>query len=427
MSLLCPPKLAKVDLVTSECFQSGDIFGHGRFQRWLFLLTTVSMCAMHCHALVFRIISGDAGHWCKQPQGVVMIPALSWENLAIPLEADGRFSHCTVYAHSGDPNDTCILDCAKWDYYPKEDRRSVVSRWDLVCHRRPLFALAHAIHIAGSLIFISFVGLIADRVGRLSVLLSTVAALQLATLGGCFSSSYIVYVLSRFLDSGCAATVTVLSSTLLFEASTHAYRSLHLYTAMAMGMLMAEGWFAVGRLRRHHDWITMQSFILSPTVLTLYAFIVAHESPRCYIARKDLSSAEMVMLSAAKENQFPLCIMMDILETLKDETPPSIEDGRRCRQLLQAASATGRRRRFQHRPGPWLLVASGGLPSPGTASTLPGRYTTRCSSAAKETPERARTLRTPLLSTEYRAGPQPQPLFRQTTCRVQLIRVRRQR
>ncbi|XP_077486610.1 solute carrier family 22 member 7-like [Amblyomma americanum] len=221
-----------------------------------------------------------------------MIPALSWKNLAIPLEADGRFSRCTVYAHSGDPNDTRILDCAKWDYDPEQERRSTVSRWDLVCHRRPHLALAHAVHIAGSLIFMSVVGLIADRVGRLSVLLLTVAALQLATLGGCFSSSYHVYILSRFLNSGCAATVTVLSSTLLFEASTHAHRSLHLYTAMAMGMLTAEGWFAVGRLLRHHDWMTMQTFILSPTVLTLYAFIVAHESPRCYIASTHLASAE---------------------------------------------------------------------------------------------------------------------------------------
>ncbi|XP_077486613.1 organic anion transporter 3-like [Amblyomma americanum] len=207
MSLLCPQKLAKVNLVTSECFESRDMFGHGRFQRWFFPLAT-------------------------------------------------------------------------WDYDPEQDRRSIVSRWDLVCHRRPLLALAHAVYIAGSLIFMSFVGLIVDRVGRLSMLLSTVAALQLATLGGCFSATYHVYILSRFLDSGCAATGTVLSSTLLFEASTHTRRSLHLYTAMAVGMLTAEGWFAVGRLLRHHDWITMQSFILSPTVLTLYAFIVAHESPR---------------------------------------------------------------------------------------------------------------------------------------------------
>ncbi|XP_077486679.1 solute carrier family 22 member 7-like [Amblyomma americanum] len=253
MSLLCPQKLAKVDLVTSECFESGDMFGHGRFQRWLFLLTTVSMCAMHCHALVFRIISGDADHWCKQPQGVVMIPALSWKNLAIPLEADGRFSRCTIYVHSGDPNDTRILDCAKWDYDPGQERRSIVSLWDHVCHRRPLLALAHAVYIAGSLIFMSFVGLIVDRLGRLFVLLLTVAALQLATLGGCFSASYHAYVLSRFLNSCCAATVTVLSSTLLFEASTHAHRSLHLYTVMAIGMLTAEGWFAVGRLLRHLD------------------------------------------------------------------------------------------------------------------------------------------------------------------------------
>ncbi|KAK8787667.1 hypothetical protein V5799_022558 [Amblyomma americanum] len=203
-------------------------------------------------------------------------------------KANSEIIGATTTTTSDDPNHTRILDCAKWDYDPEQERRSIVSRWDLVCHRRPHLALAHAVYIAGSLIFMSFVGLIADRVGRLPLLLSTVAALQLATLGGCFSASYHVYELSRFLNSGCTATATVLSSTLLFEASTHAHRSLHLYTVMAMGMLTAEGWFAIMRLLRHLDWITMQSLILSPMDLTLYAFIVALQSPRSYIANKGL-------------------------------------------------------------------------------------------------------------------------------------------
>ncbi|XP_077519990.1 solute carrier family 22 member 7-like [Amblyomma americanum] len=319
MLLILLRNLAKVDLVTSECFDCGDVFGHGRFQHCLFILTMVSMCAMHCHTLVFGLISGDVDHWCKQPQGEVMMSAASWRNVAIPLDPNGRFSRCTVYVYPGNPNDTRVVGCHQWDYDPERVRSTIVSQWDLVCNRRPLLAVAQAVYIAGSLLFMSFVGLIADRVGRLPVLLLTVAVLQLATMGGCFAAAYHVYVLSRFLNSGCVATVTVLSSTLLFEASTHKHRSLHLCAAMTVGVLMAEGWFAVARLLRELDWIILQSLMLSPTVLTLYAFTAAHESPRWYVAKKDIASAEMVMLSAAKENHFPLTTTACMVEKLKEE------------------------------------------------------------------------------------------------------------
>ncbi|KAK8773142.1 hypothetical protein V5799_012325 [Amblyomma americanum] len=318
MPPLCLRKLAKTDLVSSECFDCGDVFGHGNFQRWLSVLAMASMCAMHCHTLVFRLISGDVDHWCKQPRGEWM-SAASWRNAAIPIDPDGRFSRCTVYKHPGDPNDTRVVGCDEWDYDPERERTTIVSRWDLVCGRQPLLALAQAVYIAGSIFFMSFVGLLADRFGRLPVLLSAVVALQLATLGGCFAAAYHVYVLSRFLNSGCAATVAVLSSTLLFEASTHGHRSLHLCASMTAGLLIAEGWFAIARLLRQVDWIVLQSLMLSPTVITLYAFNAALESPRWYIANKDMASAEMVMLTAAKENRFPLATTMCMLERLKDE------------------------------------------------------------------------------------------------------------
>ncbi|KAK8777383.1 hypothetical protein V5799_029275 [Amblyomma americanum] len=319
---ILPQKLAQVDLVTSECFDCGDIFGHGRFQRCLFVLTMASVCAMHCHTLVFRLISGDVDHWCKQPRGEGMMSAASWRNAAIPIDPDGRFSRCTVYKHPDDPNDTRVVSCDEWDYDPERQKSTIVSQWDLVCDRQPLLVVAQAVSILGSLIFMSGVGLVADHFGRLPVLLSSVVALQLATLGSSFAASYSVYVLSSFLNSGCVATVMVLSSTLLFEASTHRRRSLHLFVAMSAGMLTAEGWFVFARLLRQLrqvDWIVLQIVMLLPTVLTLYAFAAAYESPRWHVANKDMAGAEMIMLSAAKKNHFPLITTACMLVRLNEE------------------------------------------------------------------------------------------------------------
>ncbi|KAK8777384.1 hypothetical protein V5799_029276 [Amblyomma americanum] len=319
MLLIFPQKLAQVDLVTSECFDCGDMFGHGRFQHWIFILTAASVCAMHCHTLVFRLISDDVDHWCKKPRGEEVMSAASWRNVAIPIDPDGRFSRCTVYKHPDDLNDTQVVGCDEWDYDPERQSSTIVSYWDLVCDRQPLLAVAQVVYIAGALLFMSGVGLAADRLGRQPVLLSSVVVLLLATLGGCFALTYRTYILSRFLNSGCVATVTVLSSTLLFEVSTHRRRSLHLCAAMSAGILVAEGWFTVARLLRQLHWILLQIFMLLPTVLTLFVFTAAYESPRWCVAKKDMTSAEMIMLCAAKKNKFPLTTTASMLGMLKEE------------------------------------------------------------------------------------------------------------
>ncbi|KAK8757355.1 hypothetical protein V5799_005012 [Amblyomma americanum] len=319
MLLLSRKKLSRNDLVSSDCYDCGDVYGHGHFQRWFCILATLSVCAQQCHTLVFRLISGDVDHWCKQPHGVVMMSADAWKNTAIPLEADGRLSRCTFYKYPSDPNDTQVVDCDEWDYDSEKARRTIVSRWNLVCRRRPLRALAQAVYIAGSLVFMSAVGHIADQIGRLPVLLSAVAVLQLTTLGGCFAQSYIMYILSRFFNAGCAATVGVLSCTLLFEVSTHENRNRHVCAALTAGLLMAEVWLAVARLLRKVDWTLLQGLMLAPTVLTLYAFAAVHESARWCVAEGNMVKAEIIMISAAKENLFPIPTTACMLERLKEE------------------------------------------------------------------------------------------------------------
>nr|XP_050040397.1 solute carrier family 22 member 7-like [Dermacentor andersoni] len=311
-------RLSGVDLASSEWFDCGELFGHGFFQRWIFLLTLVSLCALHCHTLVFRLISGDVDHWCKRPD-IPGLSAATWRNVAIPLEADGHRSHCTVYAHPHDANDTQVVLCYRWDYDPDGVRRSIVSHWDLVCDRRMLKNLAQAVYFAGSLVFMSSVGYVADYVGRMPVIFSAVVVLVMATLGGCSARTYATYLVSRFLNSGCATTVAVLSCTLLFEVSTHKNRSMHVSIAVMAGLMIAELWFALARLLRLADWVLQQIFMLSPTALTLFAFSAVHESPRWYVAHKDMLRAEIVVISAAKENHFSLDTTSCTLNKLKAE------------------------------------------------------------------------------------------------------------
>lgn len=54
--------------------------------------------------------------------------------MGIPVEEDS-FSHCTVYDKSGDP-DRRAIPCNNWDYDEKKMNSTIVSRWNLDCHRR---------------------------------------------------------------------------------------------------------------------------------------------------------------------------------------------------------------------------------------------------------------------------------------------------
>ncbi|KAH7931570.1 hypothetical protein HPB49_026437 [Dermacentor silvarum] len=96
MDLLLPQRLAGVDLRTSESFDCEEGFGHGPFQKrmlyWFFwehsrLVAKPSWCPL---------VTADVDHWCK-PLAGFNISAADWKNIAIPTEADGRFSRCRIY------------------------------------------------------------------------------------------------------------------------------------------------------------------------------------------------------------------------------------------------------------------------------------------------------------------------------------------
>ncbi|KAH9380564.1 hypothetical protein HPB48_017326 [Haemaphysalis longicornis] len=298
---LSPKRFSVVDIETSEGFDCEEVFGQGHYQKGLVLFTLIVMWVMNSHTLAFALITAEVDHWCRQPNDV-NLSADAWKSIAIPVEADGRHSRCTVYARPGDLNDTTVVECDSWHYDPERASSSIVPEWNLVCRRRLLKAIATGVFMAGSLGFLVLSGYCSDRFGRLPVVRGSAFVVMVATVECCFARTYLVYVIARVLVSGSTLSLYTVAGTILAESCSFASRPTFLSFSAMMGLMLAETFFAVLEQVPHLSWFFRQLVMVAPTLLVPAGVFLVAESPRWLIASRNLIAAESVMLAAAKTN-----------------------------------------------------------------------------------------------------------------------------
>ncbi|XP_077530947.1 solute carrier family 22 member 6-like [Haemaphysalis longicornis] len=298
---LSPKRFTVVDIETSEGFDCEEVFGQGRYQKGLVLYTMIAMWVLNSHTLAFVLITTEVDHWCRQPNDV-NLSADAWKSMAIPVEADGRHSRCTVYASLGDLNDTTVVECDSWHYDPERASSSIVPEWNLVCSRRLLKATATGVFMAGALGFLVLSGYCSDRFGRLPVVRGSAFVVMVATVGCCFGKTYLLYVVARFFASGSTFALYTVAGTILAESCSFASRPTFLSFSAMMGLMLAETFFAVLEQVPHLSWFLGQLVMVAPTLLVPAGFFLIGESPRWLIASRNLIAAESVMLAAAKAN-----------------------------------------------------------------------------------------------------------------------------
>ncbi|KAH9363865.1 hypothetical protein HPB48_009111 [Haemaphysalis longicornis] len=279
-----------LDIETSEGFECEEVFGSGRFQNLLALFVVFALWVTQCHALAFSLISADVDHWCSQPMHV-NLSANDWKRIAIPVEADGRHSRCTVYTNLSDPNDREVVECDTWDYVPEEANSSIVSEWNLVCNRRLLKTLATTIYSAGAMVFLVTSGYCADRFGRRPVVVGCACGVMMATLGCCFAQTYPVYLCTRFISGG-ASSLYAVAIVILLESCSFARRPASLSFCILMGLMLAKSHFTILKLMPHLNWFLLQLLMLAPALFLPFSLFPSRR----------LEAARRVMLSAAKSN-----------------------------------------------------------------------------------------------------------------------------
>ncbi|KAH7939700.1 hypothetical protein HPB52_016134 [Rhipicephalus sanguineus] len=351
MDLLVPQRLVSSDLRTSESFDCDDGFGYGPFQKKMLLLILLGAFSVNCQTFVVSLVTGDVDHWCKPPTDL-NISAADWKNIAIPMEADGRFSRCRVKerckapadlgqsvdyrngssATAGtsswytrcfnvsevqDTNDTRDVPCDEWDYDPTTAERSAVSSWNLVCDRRLAPAALVTLQNTGAVVALIVVGAFVDYISRSAVLLGSYIAVATSTVCSVFAAGYAFYSVARFLAGASVAVHTVFTILIPFEFLTHAHRPQEVLFPAILGLVSCEMWRLVVRPMAI-DWHLKQVIFLAPTALLLPALLTVRESPRWLVAKGRLDEAEAVMMEAAKVNNFPLALTACLVEKLRE-------------------------------------------------------------------------------------------------------------
>ncbi|XP_075529951.1 solute carrier family 22 member 7-like [Dermacentor variabilis] len=353
MDLLLPQRLAGVDLRTSESFDCEDGFGYGPFQKRTLLLILLGFFSFNTQAAVVPLVTGDVDHWCK-PLAGFNISAADWKNIAIPTEADGRFSRCRIYerckppvqpssstedgrigagqAEAGwwysrcflgerelnDTNDTSDAPCDEWDYDIRTAETSAVSYWNMVCHRRSLPAALVTLQNTGSVVLLTLLGVFVDYVGRRAMLVGSAVAVVTCTVCTMVSTSYVCYAVARFFNGGSVSAFAVFAFLIPFEVMTHTNRPQQGLFLAVVSSATGEVWKAIVK-SMVVDWRLKQAIFLAPMAFLLPALSVARESPRWLVAKGRLDAAEAVMMQAANTNNFPIATTACLVRKLREQ------------------------------------------------------------------------------------------------------------
>ncbi|KAH6939048.1 hypothetical protein HPB50_015690 [Hyalomma asiaticum] len=294
---------ADVEVENEQIQQGASTFGHGSFQRRIFYYGVVALVVLQCHNRLFAFISPHVDHWCSPTKQYANLSVALWKNIAIPVDDADRYSTCLVYANPGNPNDTTVDRCARWDYDNSSKRQSVRSFWNLVCERAWMVTLAQAVYMSGALFVVPATGYAADTAGRRPVIFGAVFGLVLSSAAGCSAQSFVVYLVARFVSSACASTVHLLTLILLFEIIPLEFRTFYVGFVCSLGVVVADAFFLLlTPLQKHLSWRFVQMITVAPTLVLLSVRSVVYESPIWLISTYRMREAEAVMFKAAVIN-----------------------------------------------------------------------------------------------------------------------------
>ncbi|KAM7298153.1 solute carrier family 22 member 6-B-like [Ixodes scapularis] len=284
------------------------VFGHGTFQRLALLCATLSIFIAVSNGLAAVVFARPVEHWCRPPAELAFMQTDVWKNQSIPMEPVGTFSKCSRYeplldAGNATENRTVVF-CNKWDYDLATAGKSIVSEWNLVCHRHRLLLL-HSLAYYGGAIAGSVIGCFGDRLGRKPVFMVALLLQVASGTATILSKTVLTFIILRFLTSVTSLTVMNMASVLLFDVTKTTHRVvLCAFAASCTSAALQLFHFLLLAVGGH--WRVAQAILMVPTCFLLFTPYATEESPCWLLGLGDVEGTERAVISAARVNGYPL-------------------------------------------------------------------------------------------------------------------------
>lgn len=304
-----------------------DELGHfKRFQACLYFAAAFQAVACGIHYLASVFLVETPSFVCGPPGNItdVLYGNLSASRLEdllpvfregplVARTADGRqweLSRCrralrlnaTSFSYVFDGNKTAAGSCdaGGYVYDHSEVQQSIVTDWDLVCEREWLAKLCQPTFMMGVLIGALVFGDLADRVGRVRIMMLTSLCQFVLGVAVAFSGNYYFFVVLRFLLAMVSSGYLVVVFVYVTEFTgikVRTWTSQHVHAAFAVGIMVVA---LTGYLVRVW-WIyqIILSTCTSPFLLFCWKF---PETPFYLIAKGRYQEAQALLDTVARVN-----------------------------------------------------------------------------------------------------------------------------
>ncbi|XP_075744068.1 solute carrier family 22 member 7 [Rhipicephalus microplus] len=282
------------------------ILGHGNFQRRLLFTGMLSVTVLLLHAFANFLIGRDVDHWCRQPDDLSHVSGETWRNTAIPIEADGSHSRCTVY-HPAMPTPDNAVEIRSvisrycWNYDTQDVSDSIVSRWDLVCNKRWLYKFTKIANMLVAALLVPAAGFVSDRIGHQLAILGSVICLLACSVACSVAQTFFMFLVTRFFLSAASCSVQVLMFILIYEVTGNQNRATYGVLDAALGTTLVPPALYVLSIQEPH-WVMAHLELLLPTFMLVFWCFLLDESPAWLLSTGNPHAAEAAAVAAATSN-----------------------------------------------------------------------------------------------------------------------------
>ncbi|KAM5156976.1 solute carrier family 22 member 13-like [Mantella aurantiaca] len=284
----------------------------GRFQKFLvFQMCLLSFFnSFHMFGQVFMGIS--VPHHCNTDWILKKEPNLTEEyqlNLTIPHNTDGIYEQCLRYIpvewdiesieRYGLNNTEVCQD--GWVYDLSQQKSTLVTEFDLVCHRKEQKDISQSIHMLGLLIGSIIFGHLGDRIGRRPVILISILLMCSFGVGAAFVPHFYVYMVLRCVVGIGMAGVMLNNLTIVAEwvgTSQRAFATIIAHVCFAVGLMALAGVAYAIR-----NWRLLEIACSAPTALLFWFIWLLPESPRWLLTKGKVKKAKKLLQKAAVANK----------------------------------------------------------------------------------------------------------------------------
>ncbi|XP_039301051.1 organic cation transporter protein isoform X1 [Nilaparvata lugens] len=186
-----------------------------------------------------------------------------------------------------------LIECQTFEYEESTPKSTIVSEWNLVCHRDHLRSFTQ-VTIAFGKFFGGFVfGAISDKYGRkTSFILATVLYIVAGPLAA-LVPSFTVFNITRFIVGMAGSGVYETTFTILTEIAVRVYRTLF---GCVFNISYPVGYILLPVLAYvSHDWRQLQLYVSLSILVLVMHFCLLPESPRWLLSKGKNAAAWKVL------------------------------------------------------------------------------------------------------------------------------------